>query len=104
MNPTNKRKRGLKREKRDRIFRRDGWACCYCGRSVITKALKLEDLTLDHIKPRSKGGSDEYNNLCTACRDCNQIKGDRTLKQLKLKRETKRKFTRYEPPFAYMHQ
>ena len=33
---------------------------------------------LDHIRPRSRGGSDRVSNLCLACRDCNAAKGNRT--------------------------
>lgn len=36
-----------------------------------------EDLTIDHIKPRSKGGSDDPSNLRTLCRMCNSKKGNR---------------------------
>ena len=51
---------------------------CGCG----------SDLTVDHIKPVSKGGLWEWSNLVTACNKCNGKKGSKTLKQLgwKLKR------------------
>ncbi len=37
----------------------------------------LEDLTIDHIKPLSKGGTDDVANLRFLCRSCNSTKGDR---------------------------
>ncbi len=40
------------------------------------------DMTLDHIVPRSKGGSDEFRNLQLLCRRCNGIKGDRDMAYL----------------------
>jgi len=53
---------------RENVFRRDGYQCQYCG----TK----EDLTLDHVIPKAKGGSTSWNNLVTACKGCNSKKGD----------------------------
>lgn len=51
------------------IFRRDGFACRYCGG-------KAEDseLHVDHVVPESLGGGDEASNLVTACADCNRGK------------------------------
>lgn len=50
------------------IFARDGWACLHCG--------KQYDLTIDHIKPISKEGSNDVANLQTLCRSCNGRKRD----------------------------
>ena len=46
-------------------------ACCYCG--------SRENLTLDHLIPRIKGGPDEADNLVWACRTCNSSKQGRDL-------------------------
>lgn len=51
------------------VMERDGWACVLCG---VGHAL-----TLDHIQPYSKGGSDEPSNLRVLCRSCNSKKGNR---------------------------
>ena len=56
---------------RDEVYARDGHACVYCG--------ARSDLTLDHVVPLSKGGSNELENLATACRPCNSSKGARVL-------------------------
>jgi 5-methylcytosine-specific restriction endonuclease McrA len=56
---------------RKNILRRDGFKCAYCGRSDLP-------LTIDHIIPRAKGGSDSWENLISACTFCNNHKGDRT--------------------------
>lgn len=56
---------------RKNILRRDGFKCAYCGRSDI-------QLTIDHILPRARGGSDSWENLICACTSCNNRKGDRT--------------------------
>ncbi len=53
---------------RHNIFKRDNHKCQYCGSE--------KDLTLDHLQPRSKGGKSTWNNLVTACKPCNILKGD----------------------------
>ena len=55
------------------VSRRDGLACRYCGAD--------NDLTIDHLVPRSLGGGDEPENLAVACRSCNARKGARTPEQ-----------------------
>lgn len=55
---------------RAEIFSRDGHACIYCG--------SRERLELDHVVPRSRGGSNAHANLATCCRSCNASKGART--------------------------
>ena len=57
----------ISRSLRARIFDRDGRVCAYCGSS--------EDLSVDHILPRSLGGGDEEENLVTSCSLCNSMKG-----------------------------
>lgn len=56
-----------KRLWRDNIKARDGWQCVYCGSS--------ENLTIDHVRPRCKGGATTADNCVTACRSCNYSKG-----------------------------
>lgn len=56
---------------RRNILRRDSYKCAYCGRSDLP-------LTIDHILPRARGGSDSWENLVCACTICNNKKGDRT--------------------------
>jgi len=60
-------------KQRFRIFVRDGFKCQYC-----CKKFQPAELTLDHIIPRSQGGSDDPENLAAACIPCNQRKGPRT--------------------------
>ena len=54
------------------VFRRDGFTCQYCGRT-IKDGIKLN---ADHIIPKSKSGGFSLGNLITACFDCNQGKDD----------------------------
>lgn len=55
-----------------RLFRRDGYLCLYCGGRFAASAL-----TRDHVLPVSRGGTDTWTNVVTACRRCNHRKGDR---------------------------
>ncbi len=55
---------------RQNIFKRDGHRCVYCN--------STEDLTLDHVMPKSRGGRTSWENLATACKRCNAKKGDCT--------------------------
>lgn len=70
--------------KREKIYLRDNYTCQYCSVQLGKKhpatglIMKKSDLTLDHIKPKSKGGSSHPTNLVTACKPCNQRKADRT--------------------------
>jgi len=60
--------------KRLAIYMRDGLACCYCGEAIEDGA----KLTLDHLTPHSKGGSNEAANLVTCCHRCNSARGARS--------------------------
>lgn len=64
--------------KRARIYIRDGYRCGY------SKQFEAKFLTLDHIVPKSKGGSGESINLVTACKPCNTRKKDRTPEQARM--------------------
>ena len=61
------------------LFGRDRNTCAYCGDHFGT-----QHLSRDHVVPRSKGGSDNWMNVVTACRKCNQRKSDKTLKEARL--------------------
>ncbi len=53
------------------VFVRDGFACAYCG-------CGSGKLTIDHIIPKSRGGTTSFENCVSACRPCNTQKGNRT--------------------------
>lgn len=55
---------------RHNIFKRDDFKCLYCG--------SRDNLTLDHVIPRSRGGSNSWTNLATCCNRCNVLKSDKT--------------------------
>ena len=58
------------------LFRRDQKLCLYCG-----KYFKESELTRDHVNPMSRGGKDIWTNVVSACRRCNQFKGNKLLNE-----------------------
>jgi len=57
------------------VFLRDRFTCQYCGTGFPS-----QDLTFDHVVPRSRGGLTTWSNVVTACSACNLKKGNRLLK------------------------
>ena len=70
----------VKLSKRE-IFRRDKFACQYCGEHSST-------LTIDHVMPRHRGGCHTWENLVTACPTCNRRKGGRTPQEAAMRLRT----------------
>lgn len=56
------------------VFYRDNYTCIYCG-------IRVDAPHCDHVFPRSRGGSDEIENLATSCPRCNISKNDKTLEE-----------------------
>ena len=59
---------------RRNILHRDNYTCQYCGYTG-------DELTLDHVIPRSRKGGETWENMVTACVRCNVKKGNRTPKE-----------------------
>jgi 5-methylcytosine-specific restriction endonuclease McrA len=57
---------------RHNVFARDGRRCAYCGKRKAT-----DELDLDHVIPRSRGGPHVWTNVVTSCRPCNLKKADK---------------------------
>ena len=68
-----RRRREQSGSKRLRIYMRDKFRCQYCGDKK-----GVNELTLDHILPRSRGGDNSPVNVVTACVACNNRKANRT--------------------------
>lgn len=60
---------------KNQIASTDYSRCCYC---LTTEANSGIPMTYDHIRPVSKNGETSFENLCLACRTCNEFKGDAT--------------------------
>lgn len=63
---------------RKMLWRRDDFQCQYCG-------TRSNELTIDHIHPKSRGGKTTWENCCLACVKCNMKKADRTPKEAGMK-------------------
>jgi len=75
---------------RNLIHKRDGYKCSYCN--------STENLTVDHVIPKSRNGGDDWYNLVSCCSSCNAKKGNRTPEEanMPLIRQPK-------PPFSKVH-
>jgi 5-methylcytosine-specific restriction endonuclease McrA len=62
------------------VFHRDGGRCQYCGAAADS---------IDHVIPRSRGGSHTWENVVAACRRCNAHKGDRLLSEIGMRLGTR---------------
>lgn len=62
----------ISRRQRRRIFARDGFTCYWCEDTVTLGV----DATLEHVIPRSLGGTNRAANIVTACEDCNSRRAD----------------------------
>ncbi|MFC2010557.1 HNH endonuclease [Chloroflexota bacterium] len=60
------------------IFRRDHYTCQYCGKET-------RHLTLDHVIPRYRSGQHTWENIVSACMQCNRHKAGRTPKEAGMK-------------------
>ncbi len=65
------------------VIARDRETCQYCGIQP-----GRAQLTIDHVVPRSQGGQTVWDNVVTACRDCNRKKGGRTPEQANMQLRT----------------
>lgn len=61
-------------EVRSYLLEKFGHRCAYCGRGGMP-------FELDHLLPRSRGGSNRVSNLVLSCQDCNRAKGNQTATQ-----------------------
>ena len=64
---------GYAKFSRVNVYLRDRYTCQYCGSDFGPR-----ELTFDHVMPRSRGGRTSWRNIVSACKPCNQRKGDLT--------------------------
>ncbi len=72
------------------VLARDGYTCQYCGTQPGKR-----NLTVDHVVPRSRGGSKCWENLVAACAPCNRRKGGRLAKEVGMRLVSKPARPRY---------
>lgn len=71
------RRRTITGERRLQLLERDHWRCVWCGASS-----DIAPLDIDHVIPRSRGGSDADGNLQVLCWTCNSRKNNRLSSEL----------------------
>jgi len=64
---------------RQNIYARDRYQCQYCG-----ERFPSEELTYDHVIPKSRGGKTQWRNIVTCCQGCNRKKGGRTPEEARM--------------------
>ena len=64
------------------VIVRDGFKCAYCGND-------RERLTIDHIIPKSRGGTTDFENCVSSCKPCNNKKGNKMPSEARMYLKTK---------------
>jgi 5-methylcytosine-specific restriction endonuclease McrA len=77
---------------RRNLFARDGHTCQYCSTRFRT-----DELTIDHVVPRSRGGPTSWINCVVSCVSCNARKGDRTPLEARMRLMREPKCPRWSP-------
>ena len=83
---------------RQSVFDRDNFKCQYCG-----KRFHRNDLTIDHVYPKSLGGQSMWDNVVACCSKCNSEKGCKTLKESGLKLLKKPAKPKWTSPVSNTH-
>ena len=69
---------------KERLYEKQNSLCNGCGFQF-----NIQNLEIDHIIPKAKGGGDYYENYQLLCGSCNRIKGDRPMEYLQMKVKTR---------------
>lgn len=80
---------------RRNIFKRDRFTCQFCG-----KQPDRQELTIDHVLPRSRGGTSTWTNCVLACLNCNRRKADRLPQEAGMRLRTKPVRPRWSPAYS----
>lgn len=77
------------------LFARDGHQCQYCG-----NRFPPQQLSLDHVLPRSQGGDTSWENIVCCCRECNTRKGGRTPREARMTLRSQPRRPQHSPLLA----
>jgi len=91
----NEKRRNTMTYSRRHLAKRDHHTCQYCG-----EQRPHEEMTIDHVMPRSRGGPSSWTNCVMSCFDCNSTKGDRTPEEAGMKLLTRP----YEPGWSPIYR
>jgi 5-methylcytosine-specific restriction endonuclease McrA len=81
---------------RKNIYMRDKYTCQYCGVKFAPN-----ELNIDHIIPRSRGGKSTWDNVVCSCHECNRRKGGHTPEEMGMKLITKPRKPRWTPYMGF---
>jgi 5-methylcytosine-specific restriction endonuclease McrA len=80
---------------RRNVFKRDKMTCQYCGKTPGS-----EELTIDHVVPRARGGQSTWTNCVLACVECNSKKAARTPDEANMRLRNKPIRPKWKPSYA----
>lgn len=80
---------------RRNLYKRDHYTCQYCGAQPGP-----EELTIDHVQPRSRGGQSSWTNCVVACVECNSRKADRTPDEARMRLKKPPKRPNWQPIYS----
>lgn len=83
-------------QRRNYFIEQWGGCCCHCSRrvAIVPKpGLGEVQINIDHIVPKSRGGSNAYENLCASCTECNMRKSSLRLSSSRTAELVKRAMT-----------
>ncbi len=83
---------------RRNLCKRDGYTCQYCRQKMTG-----DELTIDHVTPRSRGGQSTWENCVLACVECNKRKADKTPEQAHMRLLHKPTRPKWKPLYATSH-
>ena len=66
-------------EQKEQILAKSDSKCCHCGRKLTLTDKNYKKITVEHIIPISKGGTNEDKNLVALCEECNKAKGNQVI-------------------------
>ena len=67
-----------------KLAERAGWSCGWCGQKTRKDVGWQNSATIEHVTPKSEGGSNKISNLMSACARCNRLRGTQNAEEFKL--------------------
>jgi 5-methylcytosine-specific restriction endonuclease McrA len=85
---------------RTRLAEAQNWRCCWCSRPVSIFRSRRDSATIEHVTPKSEGGTDAWENLAMSCARCNSSRGstaaDSFVPPTRDKKRRKKRFYKYK--------
>lgn len=75
---------GICSKTRIKLAERAGWSCGWCGQKTRRDMGWQNSATIEHVTPKSEGGSNKLENLMHACARCNRLRGTQAVDEFKL--------------------